>query len=96
MSDFISGLMLTAVLFGFSFGTVFICKFFYLYRKYLKNETPPEDVPSSEAKIYYITNTVKQKRRAKRQRKEPNIALKGALINPEEFKKICSEKELID
>ncbi len=72
------GLLYILFIYIIVFGICFLFKF--LLNKYVKKEGGK--TPSS-SKIYYITNNAKIKR--KRKVKTPDIAIKGAIVEKDEF-----------
>ncbi len=72
------GLLYILIIYLVVFGFCFLVKF--LINKYTKKE---EGQTPSSSKIYYITNNAKPKR--KKRVKAPEIAIKGSIINKDEF-----------
>ena len=76
------GFLYIILVFAVCFLLAVACKIAYSYFKD-KNE-PKEPTPSSDPKVYYITEKIKKPQK-KRRRKKPNIALSGVVIQPERF-----------
>lgn len=96
MPNFFQGLLIMAMLFSFCFSMAIVIKLAVLwveYRKNNENVTPKEE--NSGAKIYYIKETLPpKKRRKKRPRKSPNLALKGVVLHPDQFKIIEKDNDI--
>ena len=76
------GVLTLLFVFCLCFGIAFILRFIYLYSKFLKSEKQARQDP----KIYYITNTVNERKKRRRApRKKVDVALKGVVLRPEEF-----------
>ena len=76
------GFLYIILVFAVCFLLAVACKIAHSYFKD-KNE-PKEPAPSSDPKVYYITEKIKKPQK-KRRRKKPNIALSGVVIQPERF-----------
>ncbi len=61
--------------------------------KLLEKKQKPQK-PTTETKIYYITEKQYKPKRKKRAKKKPDIALSGVVLTPEQFEKVRAEKEL--
>ncbi len=71
------GLIYILIVYMVVFGACFLIKF--LVKKFTKKE----EVANTSSKIYYVTNNHKPKR--KKRNKAPDIAIKGAVIDKDEF-----------
>lgn len=71
------GLLYILIMYLIVFGVCFLVKFL------IKKFTKKEEVRDTSSKIYYITNNSKPKR--KKRVKAPEIAIKGSIIDKDEF-----------
>ena len=106
MPNVAQGLLITLAVFCFCFSFVFLLRFGRLYANFLKkekegnschalrtaneNENAEKD---ADPKIYYICKKEKRKPRRKT-RKKPDIALKGIVLKPEQFRRIEDDKDI--
>ena len=76
------GFLYIILVFAVCFLLAVVSKIVYSYLK--DKRKPNEPTPSSDPKVYYITEKIKKPQK-KRRRKKPNIALSGVVIQPERF-----------
>ena len=81
---FFIGLLVTASLFSVC---LIICYIVLNTKKSKKITSPKND----DAKIFYITNFQKPKKKPKKL--EPDIAIKGAIISPKEFHHLYTDTD---
>ncbi len=106
MPNVAQGILITLAVFCFCFSFVFLLRFGRLYANFLKKEKEENSCHAVRAangnetagkeadpKIYYICKTEKRKPRRKT-RKKPDIALKGIVLKPEQFRRIEDDKDI--
>ena len=105
MPNVAQGILITLAVFSFCFSLVFLLRFAALYAAFVKKEKEEENSPSvyrtsndgeearSDPKIYYIRATQNKPKR-KRARKKTDVALKGIILRPEQFRRIRDERDL--
>lgn len=89
MKSFLVGLLVVLSLFALCLIVAYIIDLLKPPKN--KFEIEPEEVRENGDKVYYITN-IQHKNRKKRVKKTPEIALKGAILRPEQFHKIYVDK----
>ena len=56
------------------------------YKK--ENYSTKQKTEEPQPKIYYVKETLPQKKKKRKKRKSPDLALKGVVLHPDQFKKI--------
>ncbi len=95
MPNFFQGLLITLMLFAFCFSLVIIIKLCFSWMKYKQEQlnTPPVQKQDESPKVYYVKESISQPKKKKRKRKSPDLALKGVVLTPEQFKVVKQEIE---
>ncbi len=82
---FLEGFLIIAMVFGFCFGIAILIRLGVAWSCYCKEQKAITKGP----KIYYIKEiSTPTKRRKRKKRKSPEVALKGVILSPEQFKVI--------
>lgn len=82
---FLEGFLIVAMIFGFCFGIAILIKLGMAWSSYCKEQ---KSIPK-DPKIYYIKEiSSPTKRKKRRKRKSPDVALKGVILSPDQFKVI--------
>ena len=82
MINFLTGLASVAILFVLSLGVSLIACF---VMGKIRESSPKEE--TEKPKIYYIKNVVKEKKKRRSPHRKTDIALKGIVLDAEEFEK---------
>ena len=89
MPNFIEGLLLILMIFGFCVGTAIIIKIGLMWLEQKKSEPAP--VESAEPKIYLVKQTAASPKPKPKKRRSPKVAFEGLILKPENV--IIAERE---
>ena len=92
MPIFIEGFLMLIMILAFCIGFSILIKLGLCFVDYkIKSHNAP---PPPPPQVYYIKETPAPKRKTKKPRKSPSVALKGIILSPEQVKIIKEQEDL--